>query len=154
MSIVWTMLSRCAALLSISVLPSLARGQALAERASVGQADPLAAQNLIQVTLVLVGIVAFIMGAAWLTRRVRGAPFARGDCFKVIGAMPLGPRERLLLVRVGDQQLLLGVSPGRIASLQTLDRPLELDNVIASSAQTPKQAMSFAGVLTRALGGR
>ena len=37
------------------------------------------------------------------------------------GATSVGPRERVVLVEVADKVLVLGVSPGRITALHTLD---------------------------------
>lgn len=51
---------------------------------------------------------------------------------KVIGGIALGPRERLVLVEVGDSWLVIGIVPGQIRTLHTLPKgaqlPLETDN--------------------------
>ena len=142
-----------------AVLTGAAAGQASgAGHSSSAQLDPLGGDSIAQVTLALTAIVALIVVAAWVMRRLTRTQFSRGGQFKVLGAMPIGPRERLVLVQVGDQQLLLGVSPGRISSLQTLDRPLALDapmpQPMNANPATGAQAASFAGTLARALGSR
>lgn len=42
----------------------------------------------------------------------------------VVSSMSVGTRERLLVVQVGDAQLLLGVTPSRIDKLFVLETPL------------------------------
>ena len=43
---------------------------------------------------------------------------------KVVAGLPLGTRERIIVLQVGEEQLLLGLSPGRIEKLHTLAEPL------------------------------
>lgn len=45
---------------------------------------------------------------------------------KVISALSLGMREKLILVQVGEKQLLLGVTPGRIDNLLVLEGEQQL----------------------------
>jgi len=37
----------------------------------------------------------------------------------------MGTRERVVLLQVGETQLLLGVAPGRVQTLHVLDKPLD-----------------------------
>ena len=46
-------------------------------------------------------------------------------CQRTLASQPLGPRERLLLVQVGEEQILLGVTPGRIMPLHVLKESLQ-----------------------------
>jgi flagellar protein FliO/FliZ len=45
---------------------------------------------------------------------------------KVISALSLGMREKLILVQVGEKQLLLGVTAGRIDNLLVLEGEQQL----------------------------
>ena len=56
----------------------------------------------------------------------------------------MGPRERVVLLQVGDTQLLLGVTPGRIQSLHVLDQPVSYSDI-------GTEASSFAGRLMAAI---
>jgi flagellar protein FliO/FliZ len=40
----------------------------------------------------------------------------------------LGTRERAVLLQVGDQQLVVGVAPGRVQTLHVLDKPLSMED--------------------------
>ena len=42
-----------------------------------------------------------------------------------MGGISLGGKERIVLVQVGEQQLLVGVAPGSLRTLHVLDQPLE-----------------------------
>lgn len=71
--------------------------------------------------LVVVGLI-FLLG--YVMRRVGPLAPQGGQHIRVITTYPLGPRDRLALVEVGGQQLLLGISPGRITTLHVLDEPV------------------------------
>ena len=63
-------------------------------------------------------VVALIVVAAWLLRRSPLGAFARANGpLKIVATLPLGPRERLVLVETSAGRLLLGVSPAGIATL-------------------------------------
>jgi flagellar protein FliO/FliZ len=84
------------------------------------QADGLA-------TLALgLGVIVFALWAAlWALRRMRpnGVAARHEDC-KIIRTLPLGQRERLLVVAIGAKQIVLGVGTTAISLLCELDAPL------------------------------
>lgn len=70
--------------------------------------------DLSSVILSLVLVLGFIFGAAWLVRRM---PFSVGrgnGPLKVLAALPLGAKERLLLVEARGVELLIAVSPAGV----------------------------------------
>ncbi len=91
---------------------SLASGLFAADAA---QATPsVDMTDLSSVILSLVLVVGFIFAAAWVVRRT---PFGVGrgnGPLKVLAALPLGPRERLLLVAARGEELLIAVSPAGV----------------------------------------
>jgi flagellar protein FliO/FliZ len=52
---------------------------------------------------------------------------------RVLAQLPLSPREKLVLVEVGDKQMLLGVSSSSINQLHVFDQPVILKNEASSS---------------------
>jgi flagellar protein FliO/FliZ len=83
--------------------------------ANVAFAAPgVALADLSSVIVSLMLVLGFIFGAAWLVRR---APFSIGrgnGPLKVLAALPLGAKERLLLVEARGTELLIAVSPAGV----------------------------------------
>ncbi|MHC8349553.1 flagellar biosynthetic protein FliO [Pseudomonas sp. RT4P38] len=74
--------------------------------------------------LLVLGLIFFL---AWLLRRVQQAgPAGKGQVIELIGSRALGPRDRLMLVQVGNEQILLGLSPGTITALHVLKEPVQV----------------------------
>ena len=70
-------------------------------------------------------VIGFILFLGWLLRKSRLIqPMTQGP-MRVLSSLPLGTRERLLVVKVGEQQILLGTTPGRISFLCQLDKPID-----------------------------
>ena len=78
--------------------------------------------SMVKITLSLLLILFAIMAIAWLFKRLNLAQQGRGDLFRVIGSVAIGQRERVVLLEVGDTWLLVGVGPGQIRTLHTLDK--------------------------------
>ncbi|GLH33421.1 MULTISPECIES: flagellar biosynthetic protein FliO [Pseudomonas] len=94
--------------------------------------------QLAQMVLGLLLVVGLIFFLAWLLRRMQGAAPKGGQVIEVIGSRAIGPRDRLLLVQVGKEQILIGHTPGSIEALHVLAEPVE---VPASARQaTPEFA--------------
>jgi len=88
------------------------------------QSSPLNAERLLEMVLGLGLVVALIVVAAWLMRRVLRMQTNVNGRMRILGALSLGTRERVVLLQIGGRQLLLGVAPGRIQTLHLLDEPL------------------------------
>jgi flagellar protein FliO/FliZ len=70
-------------------------------------------------------VVALLWAALWVLRRGRPGGFApKGDDCRILRALSLGPRERLFVVAIGAQQLVIGVTPEAISLLCELTAPL------------------------------
>jgi flagellar protein FliO/FliZ len=69
---------------------------------------------LTQLTLGLAVVLALAVGLSWLLRR---HVLPRGGVIRVIGGLPLGSRERLLLIEVDETRLLIGVTAQQIQTL-------------------------------------
>jgi len=85
-------------------------------------------------------VIVVLVACLWLLKRV-SAPRGSARGLRVIGAAPVGPRERVVLVEVGRKVLVLGVAPGQINALDTLS-PEELN--IGEPAPVPGEAGGFA----------
>lgn len=103
--------------------------------------------SLAQVTGALLLVVMGIFVVIWLLRRLSSLPTGGGSGLRVVGGLALGTKERILLVEVGETQLLVGVTPGRLSTLHVLDKPVFLPG--RPSGKPP----SFAERLSKALHG-
>lgn len=104
------------------------------------------------VAMSLAGVIVLILVLAWGLRRMRmpGSASA-GNGIKVVTALAVGARERIVLVQVGEQQLLVGMGPGHMQTLHVLDKPLPVGS---SSQRIENVAGGFAGKLREAMSGR
>lgn len=93
-------------------------------------ATPVAASGLggqlTQLVLGLLLVLGLIFALAWLLRRVQYAGPRQGQAIELISSRALGARDRLVLVQVGNEQILLGLTPGRITPLHVLKEPVQL----------------------------
>ncbi|HEY6482528.1 MAG TPA: flagellar biosynthetic protein FliO [Steroidobacteraceae bacterium] len=133
--------------------PALAAAAPAAARAfaapqAAGQISPAATVGLGQVTLALLAVLAAVFAVAWLVRRVRGFGNRVGTAIDVLAEIPLGPKERAVLLKVGQAQILLGVAPGRVSTLHVLAEPLDLTRPAAASMDRP----TFRALMLRSLG--
>ena len=97
-------------------------------------APSLSVGSLAQLTLSLIAIVALIFAVGWVLKRFRLAgPRGRGQ-IAVIDELSLSPRERIMLIRVGDSQLLVGVGSGGVVGLTPLATPISLGIAAATPA--------------------
>lgn len=57
---------------------------------------------------------------------------------KIIGGVALGPRERIVLLEVGNEWLVIGIVPGQIRTLHRLEKGTSVAaDVSTASAEQP-----------------
>ena len=93
--------------------------------------DPMSGSYLFQLILGLIVVLICIVALAWFAKRMNRLQSSTGGMLKIIGGISMGSRERVVLLQVGSDQLLIGVSPGRINTLHVLDTPLENTDINA-----------------------
>lgn len=89
---------------------------------------PVAATSIVSLFQVLFGlglVLAAIAGTAWLLRKLAPGQVAASGSLRVVGGVAVGPKERVVLVDVGNERLVLGVAPGHISTLHTMPRPAD-----------------------------
>ncbi|WP_052190443.1 flagellar biosynthetic protein FliO [Chitinibacter sp. ZOR0017] len=139
---------------SLSGLPlsvwAAASGPALAS------SSPSGVGSLLQVMLALGFILLLIVGAAWLVRRFSLLPQGLQGPLKVVSGVMVGPRERVVVVQVDGQWLVLGVTSQQINLLHTLSEPPELPAatpVAPAFAQWLQAALAKRGMNAQSDGG-
>jgi flagellar protein FliO/FliZ len=74
----------------------------------------------------LIAIVVLILILSWFVKRFSQGGFLQNPTMKILSTLPLGTRERLLLIDVGGQQLLLGVSATQINTLHVFSEAVHV----------------------------
>lgn len=77
--------------------------------------------HVLQMLAALVVVVGIILGASVVLKRLRLMPQG-GGAIQVKAIRALGTRSQLVLVEVGGEEILLGVTPGQITRLSA-ERP-------------------------------
>ncbi len=67
-------------------------------------------------------VVLVIFGAAWLLKRVQPGRPGANTLLSAVSTLSLGARERIAVIEVGDQWLVVGVTAQTITPLHTMPR--------------------------------
>jgi len=89
----------------------------------VGQ-HAAAAPSMFGAILALLAVLALIVGLGWVLKRMPGSGFKPADGLRMVASLNVGAKERIVVVEVNGQQLLLGVTAGGINTLHQLAEPL------------------------------
>lgn len=88
--------------------------------------------------LALIGGVALVIKRSMPARRMLGG----GGVLLVLARLPLSAKQSLMLVKMGRQLILLGVSPDRIHALNVVTDPDQVAAMIGEVASNKKDSMS------------
>ena len=78
--------------------------------------------SLLQTLFALILVLAVLGALAWFLKRY-GPKVGGGNAnLRVVGSLNLGGRERIVVVEVGNEWIVVGASPGRINALATMPR--------------------------------
>jgi len=101
--------------------------------------------QMTQLLLGLLLVIGLIFLLAWVLRRMQQFNPRSNQAIKLISSHALGPRERLLLVQVGSEQILLGLSAGRITPLHVLEEPVHLPDAEPANPEFAQRLMELLG---------
>jgi flagellar protein FliO/FliZ len=85
-------------------------------------ASPVSIGGVLQVLFGLAIVLGTVAGAAWLLKRLAPGQVSAGGAIKLIGGIAVGPKERVVVVEVGDTWLVVGVAPGQVNALHNMPR--------------------------------
>ena len=102
------------------------------------------ASEIATLGLSLIIVLVAIVVVGWVYSRARLGGGAGGGAINVVASRALGPKERLMVVQVADQQLLVGMTSSNLQTLHVFDAPVVEKQGNASSS-------GFAGKLKTAL---
>jgi flagellar protein FliO/FliZ len=139
-------------LLTLGASAAWAAEQPFAAPQMTQHAPVSSAGSLAQVTLSLLLVLAAVFAAAWVVRRLRGFGKFGANIIQVIADAPLGTKERAVLILVGDQQLLVGVTAGQVNLLHVLAEPVIPPVTPSSGTAIDPLRPEFKAILKRSLG--
>ncbi|MDC8445542.1 MAG: flagellar biosynthetic protein FliO [Nitrosomonas sp.] len=122
--------------------------------AETAQKTPIAPESIIgadSMTKMITGlllVLVVILVSTWALKRFSIIPAISSSYLKIVAATGVGQRERVIIVEIGETWLVLGVAPGQVTKLHTLEKTsLEPEN------KTPKRAASeFSDALDSSIG--
>ncbi len=80
-----------------------------------------------KLTIALAAVLFCFWIFSLVVKQLRGGTLKTSENLKIVTALPIGQRERLLVIQVADQQLLIGATAETITKLHVLDTPIVLN---------------------------
>lgn len=94
--------------------------------ASVAQTTAAGAPDLgtsaLQMVLGLIAVLALLLGALWLLKRISEPRGSVAGLMRVVAGVAVGSRERVVILELGNSWLVLGVAPGQVSTLAEIPR--------------------------------
>ena len=108
-----------------SVPPAGASGQAgfAAPSPTLATSALPGAGHLLQTIAALCLVLGLLAALAWGLKRYGPRPVGGAAALRVAGVLSLGGRERIVVVELEQQWIVVGVAPGHVNTLATLPRP-------------------------------
>jgi len=129
---------------TILCAPCVAMAQADSD-AVRGAVSPVSIPSLLSVVTSLLFVIGAIVLVGWLYSRMRGINVRASKAISILAAQPLGAKEKIVIVQIGDKQIAVGMTPSCLQTLHVFDKP------IIESAEM-ESTIPFADKLRGALG--
>lgn len=94
----------------------------------------------------LILVVALILFLAWVLKKMRLPMLGAHSDLCVVRQLPVGAKERVMVIQAGEEQFLVGVTSQSIQLISKLDEPI---STTKEKSTTPKT--SFAQQLSRVI---
>ena len=104
-----------AVLAAVSTAPAICRAQQAAPHTVEGP-------SVLPMVMALILVLGMIAATMWVLRRTGIAPRTTNNPLKLISQLAVGPRERVVVVEIGDRWWLLGVASGRVTRLGSVPK--------------------------------
>ncbi|WP_211916185.1 MULTISPECIES: flagellar biosynthetic protein FliO [Vibrio] len=77
----------------------------------------------------LVLVIGVILLLAWLLKRMQVPAMGQQKGLRIINQLPVGTKERIAVIQVGEEQFLVGITSQSIQTLAKLEKPLKEDEL-------------------------
>ncbi len=95
-------------------------------------ASPTAQLDLAATFGSLVLVIALILFLAWLIKRLQAPALGNQKGLKIVTQIPVGTKERIAVVQVGEEQFLVGITAQSIQLISKLDSPLSQEELAST----------------------
>ncbi|MEW6513293.1 MAG: flagellar biosynthetic protein FliO [Pseudomonadota bacterium] len=116
------MLPRLIPCVFMLVAPLAGAADAVPSAPTLPAAAPDLGSSALQMVLGLVVVLALLLGALWLLKRLSQPRGAVAGLMRVVAGVAIGPRERVVILELGNSWLVLGVAPGQVTTLAEIPR--------------------------------
>jgi len=96
---------------------------------------------LMQTIFALLMVLGLLAALAWAAKRWGPRVMGNSANLRLVGALNIGGRERIMVVEVGDQWIVVGASPGRVNALATMPR----QDALSTSASGVQSGATLGG---------
>jgi flagellar protein FliO/FliZ len=95
-------------------------------------------------------VLMVILLLAWLSKRLGGPYVGKNHVLMIKAALPLSAKEKLMIVQIGEEQVVIGVAPGFVGHIKTLDVPLVTnDSAMPINLSKASFSQTLRSILTR-----
>ncbi|MGI3000836.1 flagellar biosynthetic protein FliO [Vibrio alginolyticus] len=84
----------------------------------------------------LVLVIGVILLLAWLLKRMQVPAMGQQKGLRIVSQLPVGTKERIAVVQVGQEQFLVGITSQSIQTLAKLDKPLKEEELATNAFAT------------------
>jgi len=138
-------------LLTVSVLGAGVASTARAEEGvtvpGISMTPGVGGGDVLSIGVSMFIVIGVIVVLGWGYSRSRFLAGGANDVINIVATRSLGPKERLLVVEVADQQLLVGMTSTGVQTLHVLDKPVR---AAEATKQASNKTTGFASRLSAA----
>ncbi|CAH1570387.1 Flagellar biosynthesis protein fliO [Vibrio rotiferianus] len=80
--------------------------------------------------VLVIGVIIFL---AWLLKRMQVPAMGQQKGLRIVSQLPVGTKERIAVVQVGEEQFLVGITSQSIQTLAKLEQPLKEDELATNA---------------------
>lgn len=81
----------------------------------------------------LVLVIGVILLLAWMLKRMQVPALGQQKGLRIISQLPVGTKERIAVVQVGEEQFLVGITSQSIQTLAKLETPLKEEELVSGA---------------------
>lgn len=95
--------------------------------------------RMIMSLIIVLGVIFFL---AFIVKRLKITPASQKN-IRSVANLSIGPKERVVIVEVNDEQFMIGVTSQNVNLLHKLDKPIDTSNDNSESANVPLTIQSL-----------